>query len=55
MLLRHVIFILIIIIIIIVTGYGLDGREIGILFQTASGTHPTSYEMGTGGSFPGVK
>jgi hypothetical protein len=23
--------------------------------QTGSGTHPTSYEMGTGGSFPGNK
>jgi hypothetical protein len=49
-----------------VTGYGLFGREIGILFpteeefslafsfQTASGAHPTSYEMVTGGSFPEV-
>jgi hypothetical protein len=25
------------------------------MVQTGSGVHPTSYEMGTGGSFPGVK
>jgi hypothetical protein len=25
------------------------------LVQTGSGVHPTSYKMGTGGSFPGVK
>jgi hypothetical protein len=52
----------------IATGYGLDdqgGREfesrLGKKFlflyivQTGSGVHPTSYKMGTGGSFPGVK
>jgi hypothetical protein len=26
-----------------------------ILNQTGSGVHPTSYPMGTGGSFPGSK
>jgi hypothetical protein len=25
------------------------------IVQTVSGVHPTSYKMGTGGSFPGVK
>jgi hypothetical protein len=25
------------------------------IVQTGSGVHPTSYKMGTGGSFPGVK
>jgi hypothetical protein len=49
----------------IVTGYGLAYRMIGVRFpagagnfplrhrvQTGSGTHPSSYPMGTGGSFP---
>jgi hypothetical protein len=52
----------------IVTDYGLDDRMIGVRFpavagkfslrhrvQTGSGTHPASYPMGTGGSFPGDK
>jgi hypothetical protein len=34
------------------TGYGLDDRGV---VQTGSGVHPTSYPMGTGGSFPGSK
>jgi hypothetical protein len=25
------------------------------IVQTGSGVHPTSYKMGTGGTFPGVK
>jgi hypothetical protein len=49
------------------TGYGLDDREIGVrvpvrsrvftspIVQIASGVHPTSYTMGTMGSFPLVK
>jgi hypothetical protein len=50
------------------TGYGLDDWEVGVrvpvggqefsllhVVQTCSGVHPTSYTMGTGGSFPGVK
>jgi hypothetical protein len=49
----------------IVTGYGLKNRMIGVRFpagagnfpllhhvQTGSGTHPASYPMGAGGSFP---
>jgi hypothetical protein len=48
----------------IVTGYGLDnygvgfeswwGQEFSLLHvvQTGPGTHPASYPMGTGGSFP---
>jgi hypothetical protein len=51
----------------IATGYGLDDRGVGVrvtvrsriftspIVQTGSGVHPTSYMMGTGGSFPGVK
>jgi hypothetical protein len=53
----------------IATGYGLDERGGGWssspvrvkkflvlhIVQTDSGVHPTSYKMGTGGSFPGVK
>jgi hypothetical protein len=52
----------------IATGYGLDdqggldfksrlGKKFSLLHivQTGSGVHPTSYKMGTGGSFPGVK
>jgi hypothetical protein len=51
----------------IATGYGLDDRGFGVqvplgvrivtspLVQTGSGVHPTSYPMGTGGSFPGGK
>jgi hypothetical protein len=44
----------------IATGYGLDDRGVGVLsllhvVQTGSGVHPTSYPMGTGGSFPGDK
>jgi hypothetical protein len=33
------------------------GKKIILLHvvQTGSGVHPTSYTMGTGGSFPGVK
>jgi hypothetical protein len=45
----------------IVTGYGLDDQgerefesRYGIV-QTGSEVHPTSYKMGTRGSFPGVK
>jgi hypothetical protein len=50
------------------TGYGLDYRMISVRFptrarnlplrrrvQTGSRAHPTSYPMGTGDSFPGVK
>jgi hypothetical protein len=48
----------------VVTGYGLDGRGVGVrvpvgvrfsplhVVQTGSGAHPASYPMGTGGSFP---
>jgi hypothetical protein len=51
----------------IATGYGLDDRRVGVgvpvgsriftspTVQTGSGVHPTSYTMGTGGSFPGVR
>jgi hypothetical protein len=51
----------------IATGYGLDGRGVGVrvpvgsiifffhVVQTGSGTHPASYPMGTGVIFPGVK
>jgi hypothetical protein len=52
----------------IAIGYGLDdqeGREFESrkgkkflllhIVQTCSGVQPTSYKMGTGGSFPGVK
>jgi hypothetical protein len=33
------------------------GQECSLLHvsQTGSGTHPASYQMGTGGSFPGGK
>jgi hypothetical protein len=53
---------------VLATGYGLDGREIGVpspgggkefsllhVFQTGSGVHRTSYAMDTGGYFPGGK
>jgi hypothetical protein len=45
----------------------MDDREVGVrvplrakfsllyVVQTGSGVHPTSYTMGTGGSFPEVK
>jgi hypothetical protein len=52
----------------IATGNGLDDQGGGSsspgrvknfsllhIVQTDSGVHPTSYKMGTGGSFPGVK
>jgi hypothetical protein len=52
----------------IATGYGPDdqerrefesqqGKKFSLLHivQTGAGVHPTSYKMGTGGSFPGVK
>jgi hypothetical protein len=46
----------------IATAYGLDGGEVAvrvpvgsIFIQIGSGAHPTSYPMGTGGSFPGGK
>jgi hypothetical protein len=51
----------------ICSGYGLDDRWIGVrvpvassfsllhVVQIGSGAHPTSYPMGTGGSFPGSK
>jgi hypothetical protein len=51
----------------IATGYGLDARGMGAqvpvearfffhyVVQTGSGTHPASYPMGTGSSFPGDK
>jgi hypothetical protein len=52
----------------IALGYGLDDRGSRVRFpvgagnfslhhrvQTGSGTHPTSYPMGTRGSFPGGK
>jgi hypothetical protein len=51
-----------------VSDYGLDDRAIGVrspagvkdfssslCVQTASGAHPASYPMGTGGPFPGLK
>jgi hypothetical protein len=49
----------------IATGYGLDGREVGVrvpvgarfaplhVVPTGSGAHPASYPMGTGALFPG--
>jgi hypothetical protein len=49
------------------TGYGLDYRGVGVrvpvrqefsllhVVQTGSGVHPTSYTMGTKGTFPGGK
>jgi hypothetical protein len=51
----------------IATAYGLDDREVEFesrygqellfldLVQTGCGVHPTSYSLGTGGSFPGGK
>jgi hypothetical protein len=52
----------------IATGYGLDDQGGGSssagrvknmsllhIVQTGSGVHPTSYKIGTGGTFPGVK
>jgi hypothetical protein len=51
----------------IATGYGLDGRGVGVrvpvrsrifllhVVQTDSEIHPTSYLLGTGGAFPGAK
>jgi hypothetical protein len=51
----------------IATDYGLDDRGVGVwvpvgsrifsspTVQATSGVHPTSYTMGTGGSFLGVK
>jgi hypothetical protein len=52
----------------LVTGYGMDGRGIGVKspagarefsllhsVQTGSGAHPASYPNGTWGSIPGVK
>jgi hypothetical protein len=46
-------------------GYGLDGRSsicrrskrfsLLDVIQTGSGTHPASYPVGTGGSFPASK
>jgi hypothetical protein len=51
----------------IVTGYRLDDRRLGVrisvgsrislfhVVQTGSGVHPTSYPMGTVGSFSGGK
>jgi hypothetical protein len=51
----------------IATGYALDDLEAGVrvpvgskssllnVVQTGSGVHRTSYTVGTGGSFPGVK
>jgi hypothetical protein len=48
----------------IATGYGLDdqgggslspGRVNNFHFSISSGVHPTSYTMGTGGFFSGVK
>jgi hypothetical protein len=49
------------------TGYGLDGRGVGVrvpvgarcsplhVVQTGCGAHPSPYPMGTGGFSPGVK
>jgi hypothetical protein len=52
----------------IALGYGLDNRGSRVRFpagagnyflhhrvQNGSGAHPSSYQMGTRGSFPGVK
>jgi hypothetical protein len=51
----------------IAIGYWLDDRGVGVrvpvgsrisllhVVQPGSGVHPTSYPMGTGGSFPGGK
>jgi hypothetical protein len=51
----------------IATSYWLDDRGVGVrvpvgqefsllhVVQTGSEVHPTSYPMGTGGSFPGDK
>jgi hypothetical protein len=46
----------------IVTSYGLDDPGVGVqefsllqIVQTGSEVHPTSYPMGTGGSFAGGK
>jgi hypothetical protein len=46
----------------IATGYGLDDQRDGSSspgrvknFHFGSGVHPTSYKMGTGGFYPGVK
>jgi hypothetical protein len=51
----------------IATSYGLDDRVVGVrvpvgqefsllrVAQTDSGAHSVSYQIGTGGSFPGVK
>jgi hypothetical protein len=52
----------------IATGYELDDQEVGVrvpvgtrififlhVVQTGSGVHPTTYPMGTVGSFPGGK
>jgi hypothetical protein len=52
----------------IATGYGLDGRRVGVhvtvearfslslhVVQTGYGARPVSYPMGTGSSFPGGK
>jgi hypothetical protein len=51
----------------IATGYGLDGRGVGVrvpvgarfsplhVVQTGPGASPASYPMGSGSSFPGVK
>jgi hypothetical protein len=51
----------------IVTGYGLDDRVVGVrvsvgvrilllhVVETGSAAHAVSYQMGTGGYFPGGK
>jgi hypothetical protein len=51
----------------ITTGYGMVDRGVEVrvpmgnefallhVVRTGSGVHPTSYPMGTGGSFPGIK
>jgi hypothetical protein len=42
----------------IATGYGLDDQGVRVrvlhVIQTASGVHPTSYPMGTGGKAVGA-